>query len=79
MIKLPRQWLRCWKLLVLTAIFHCLHLGVIAYPKEESAKYLNSWLRVLNDDKKLVFTASSLAQKAMDYTVSLQEEAEQVA
>ena len=63
----------------LGAIFHCLHLGVIAYPKEGSAKYLNSWLRTLNDDKKLVFTASSLAQKAMDYTVSLQEEAEQVA
>ena len=63
----------------LGAIFHCLQLGVIAYPKEESAKYLNSWLRVLNDDKKLVFTASSLAHKAMDYTVSLQEEAEQVA
>ena len=32
----------------LGAIFHCLHLGVIAHPKEESAKYLNSWLRVLN-------------------------------
>ena len=63
----------------LGAIFHCLHLGVIAHPKEESAKYLNSWLRTLNDDKKLVFTASSLAQKAMDYTMSLQEEAEQVA
>ena len=59
----------------LGAIFHCLYLGVIAYPKEESAKYLNSWLRVLNDDKKLVFTASSLAQKAMGYNVSSQEEA----
>tara|TARA_B100000749_G_scaffold276204_1_gene263038 strand:- start:223 stop:363 length:141 start_codon:yes stop_codon:yes gene_type:complete len=33
----------------------------------------------MSNDKKLVFTASSLAQKAMDYTVSLQEEAEQVA
>ena len=63
----------------LGAIFHCLHLGVIAHPKEESAKYLNSWLRSLNGDSKLVFSASSLAQKAMDYTVSLQEEAEQVA
>ena len=63
----------------LGAIFHCLHLEVIAHPKEESAKYLNSWLRTLNDDKKLVFTANSLAQKAMDYTMSLQEEAEQVA
>ena len=63
----------------LGTIFHCLHLGVIAYSKEESANYLNSWLRTLNDDKKLVFTTSSLAQKAMDYTVSLQEEAEQVA
>jgi len=28
----------------------------------------------MSNDKKLVFTASSLAQKAMDYTVSLQEE-----
>ena len=42
---------------------------MIAYSKEESAKYLNSWLRALNDDKKLVFSASSLAQKAVDYTV----------
>ena len=58
----------------LGAIFHCLHLWVIACPKEESAKYLNSWLRALNDDKKLIFSASSLAQKAVDYTVSLQEE-----
>ena len=33
----------------------------------------------MSNDKKLVFTASSLAQKAMDYTVSLHEEAEQVA
>ena len=57
----------------LGAIFYCLHLGMIVYPKEESAKYLNSWLRYLNDDKKLVFSASSLAQKAMDYTVSLQK------
>jgi len=24
----------------LGAIFHCLHLGVIVYPKEKSAKYL---------------------------------------
>ena len=52
---------------------------MIAYSKEESAKYLNSWLRTLNDDKKLVFSASSLAQKAVDYTVSLQEEEVQVA
>ena len=60
-------------------IFLCLLLGVISFDKVESAKYLYCWLRVLNDDKKLVFTASSLAQKAMDYTMSLQEEAEQVA
>ena len=33
----------------------------------------------LDDDCKLVFSANLLAQKAMDYTVSLQEEAEQVA
>ena len=36
-------------------------------------------LEALDDDCKLVFSANSLALKAMDYTVSLQEEAEQVA
>lgn len=59
----------------LVAIFHCLHLGVIAHPKEESTKYLNSWLRPINSDKKLTFSTSSLAQKAMNYNVSSQEEA----
>ena len=36
-------------------------------------------LESLDDDCKVVFSANLLAQKAMDYTVSLQEEAEQVA
>ena len=34
---------------------------------ENHASYLVSWLKVLKDDKKAIFTASSKAQKACDY------------
>ena len=34
---------------------------------ENHASYLASWLKVLKDDKKAIFTAASKAQKAADY------------
>jgi hypothetical protein len=34
--------------------------------------YIASWLKVLKDDKKAIFTAASHAQKAADYLLSLQ-------
>lgn len=34
---------------------------------ENSASYIQSWLRQLKNDKKLVILASSKAQKAVDY------------
>ena len=37
-----------------------------ALPGQQHASYIDSWLRALRSDKRLVFTAASLAQKAAD-------------
>ena len=37
------------------------------------ASYIASWLKVLKDDKRAVFTAASHAQKAVDYLGGLQK------
>jgi antirestriction protein ArdC len=34
---------------------------------DNSASYIQSWLRALKDDKTLVIQAASQAQKAVDY------------
>ncbi|MDP4084700.1 MAG: zincin-like metallopeptidase domain-containing protein [Bacillota bacterium] len=39
---------------------------------ENSASYINSWLRALKDDKRLVIQAASQAQKAADYILGTQ-------
>ena len=36
-------------------------------PREDHAKYIQSWLRVLRADKRAIFTAASKAQQAADY------------
>ena len=33
---------------------------------QQHASYIDSWLRALRSDKRLVFTGASLAQKAAD-------------
>jgi len=43
----------------------CAHLGLVP-DFEQSAAYVESWLRALKDDKRLIFTAASEAQKAYD-------------
>ncbi|WP_050179609.1 ArdC family protein [Domibacillus robiginosus] len=40
---------------------------------ENSASYIQSWLRVLREDSKLIMYASAQAQKAGDYIYSLKE------
>jgi antirestriction protein ArdC len=41
--------------------------------REDHASYIASWLKVLKDDKRAVFTAASHAQKAADYLSGLQK------
>ena len=54
----------------------CLHLGVT--PQfDQSAAYIESWLKALKDDKGLIFKAASEAQKAVDYILAATVVAEQ--
>lgn len=41
---------------------------------KNSAAYIQSWLQVLKNDKKMIVSASSKAQKATDYILSFTEE-----
>jgi antirestriction protein ArdC len=41
--------------------------------REDHAAYIASWIKVLKDDKRAVFTAASYAQRAADYLNGLQK------
>ncbi len=51
----------------LGAAFLCSSLGLSNDPRPDHAAYLASWLKVLKQDKRAVFTAASHAQKAVDW------------
>ncbi len=63
----------------LGAAFLCADLGLSNEPRPENAAYVASWLKVLKNDKKAIFTAASKAQAAVDYLDSKQEEKRLVA
>lgn len=56
----------------LGAAFLCCELGIYPEPREDHAAYLASWLKVLKGDKKAIFTAAGLAQKALDHLMGFQ-------
>ena len=47
-------------------------LGITPEVREDHAAYIASWLQVLKNDKRLIFTAAAHAQRAADYLHSLQ-------
>jgi len=51
----------------LSSAFTCSALGVASETREDHAKYIQSWLKVLKNDKKAIITASSQASKASDF------------
>jgi antirestriction protein ArdC len=57
----------------LGAAFVCADLALTPEVREDHASYIASWLKVLKDDKRAVFTAASHAQKAADYLSGLQK------
>lgn len=57
----------------LGAAFLCSSLGLEPEPREDHAAYLASWLKVLKEDKKAIFTAATAAQKAFDFLYALQD------
>jgi antirestriction protein ArdC len=48
-------------------------LDLTPEPRDDHAAYIASWLKVLKDDKRAIFTAASHAQRAADFLNGLQQ------
>ncbi len=56
----------------LSAAYLCAGLEITNTPRIDHAQYIANWLEMLKGDTKAIFTAASLATKAVDYLYSLQ-------
>jgi antirestriction protein ArdC len=52
--------------------FLCADLGLTAEPREDHASYIETWLRVLKNDKRAIFTAAGHAERAAAFLHGLQ-------
>lgn len=55
----------------LGAAFLCSELDITPEPRPDHAAYIATWLKVLKDDKRAVFTAASKASQAADWLLAL--------
>jgi len=55
----------------LSAAFLCADLQIQSEPRVDHAPYVNSWLRLLGNDRRAIFTAASKAQEAVGYLQQL--------
>jgi len=60
----------------LGAAFLCADLAIAAEPRDDHASYVASWLEVLKNDKRAIFTAAAHAQRAADFLHGLQPKAD---
>ncbi|ETW11284.1 antirestriction protein, partial [Roseivivax marinus] len=56
----------------LGAAFLCADLELTPEPGTDHAAYIQSWLKVLKDDKRAIFAAAAHAQRAADFLHGLQ-------
>lgn len=61
----------------LGAAFLCADLALTPEPGTDHAAYIQSWLKVLKNDKRAIFSAAAHAQKAADFLHGLQPMVEQ--
>lgn len=61
----------------LGSAFLAADLELTPEPREDHAAYIGSWLKVLKNDKRAIFTAAAHAQRAVDFLHGLQPNAEQ--
>ena len=52
----------------------CGSLNISTRPREEHAKYLNSWIAKLSENPKAIFSASAKAQKAVNFILDRRNE-----
>jgi len=55
----------------LTSAFLCSEQGISPTPREDHAPYLASWLKLLEEDDKAIFTAAAKASQSVAYINSL--------
>ena len=56
----------------LGSAFLCADLALTPEVRDDHASYIDSWLKVLKEDKRAVFSAASHASKAVDFLHGLQ-------
>ena len=56
----------------LGSAFLCADLAITPEVRDDHAAYIASWLKALQDDKRLIFTAAAHAQRAADYLHAVQ-------
>ena len=61
----------------LGSAFLCADLSLTPEDRDDHAAYIESWLKVLKEDKRAVFSAASHASKAVDFLHNLQPNATQ--
>lgn len=54
----------------LGAAFLCAGIGILPATRADHADYLKSWIKVLKEDKRAIFTASAAASKAAAYILA---------
>jgi antirestriction protein ArdC len=59
----------------LGAAFLCADLDLVPDVRDDHAAYIASWIQVLKNDKRAIFTAASHAQRAVDFLHGLQPSA----
>jgi antirestriction protein ArdC len=59
----------------LGAAFLCADLELTPEVRDDHAAYIASWIKVLKDDKRAIFSAASHAQRAADFLHGLQQSA----
>ncbi|MGO4914917.1 ArdC family protein [Pseudogemmobacter sp. W21_MBD1_M6] len=61
----------------LGAAFLCADLALTPEPGTDHAAYIQSWLNVLKNDKRAIFSAAAHAQKAADFLHGFQQQPQQ--
>lgn len=60
----------------LGAAFLCADLALMPEPGADHAAYIQSWLKVLKEDKRAIFSAAAHAQRAVEFLHGLQSSSE---